>query len=70
MISLARRQFRPEIIDAGRLREKAASEIDLSRDKGPWPRDGDWRDNGHVELEILALPPEQKLVDAVSPSQT
>ena len=45
------------------LREKAASD-DLSR-KVPWPRDRDWRDDGHVELEILALPPEQELRDAV-----
>jgi DNA replication protein DnaC len=37
----------------------------LRGNRFPWPREDDWRDDRHVELEILALPPEQKLRDAV-----
>src|SRR5208283_653905 len=63
MISLARRHSRPKSsthVTAG----AGVSKIDLWN-RGPWPRDDDRRDDWDVELEILALPPEQKLRDAV-----
>ena len=42
-----------------------AERIALARGKRPWPREENRRDDGHVEVEILALPPEEELPDAV-----
>ena len=45
--------------------EPARSDIALARGERPWPREEDRRNDGHGEVELLALPPEEELRDAV-----